>query len=112
MVDWGLLGGGDLRDPAGYHLEYDGADVSYSIKVKDGDEVVEGLGTTEAITGDFLVDPQFFRTRRRRRVPARLHRIAGAPWEEGGAPAGNGPIGRIRPIGPIGRGRPDFRARE
>ena len=62
VVDWGLLGSGDLRDPAAYSLEYSGADVSYTIKVKDGDTVVEGLGTTEAITGDFLVDPQFFRT--------------------------------------------------
>lgn len=62
VVGWGLLGGGDLRDPAGYDLAYEGADVTYSIKVKDGDEVVEGLGTTEAITGDFLVDPQFFRS--------------------------------------------------
>lgn len=62
MVGWGLLGSGDLRDPAGYGLEYSGADVSYTIQVKDGDQEVEGLGTTEAITGDFLVDPQFFRT--------------------------------------------------
>lgn len=62
LVDLGLLEGGDLRDPAGYRLEYAGADVSYGITIKDGDEVVEGLGTTEAITGDFLVDPQFFRT--------------------------------------------------
>lgn len=61
-VDWGLLSSGDLKDPAGYELEYAGADVSYAIKVKDGDTVIEGLGTTEAITGDFLVDPQFFRT--------------------------------------------------
>ena len=62
LVDLGLLEGGDLRDPAGYRLEYAGADVSYGITIKDGDEVVEGLGTAEAITGDFLVDPQFFRT--------------------------------------------------
>lgn len=62
IVDWGLLSQEDLRDPAGYELEYAGADVSYAIKVKDGDTVIEGLGTTEAITGDFLVDPQFFRT--------------------------------------------------
>jgi hypothetical protein len=62
LVGMGLLEGGELRDPAGYGLEYAGADVSYAIQVKDGDEVVEGLGTTEAITGDFLVDPQFFRT--------------------------------------------------
>ena len=61
-VDWGLLSSGDLNDPAGYQLEYAGADVSYAIKVKDGDTVIEGLGTTEAITGDFLVDPQFFRS--------------------------------------------------
>lgn len=62
MVGLGLLDSADLRDPAGYQLAYEGADVSYAIKVQDGGEVVEGLGTTEAITGDFLVDPQFFRT--------------------------------------------------
>jgi len=62
VVEWGLLSSGDLRDPAGYQLEYAGADVTYTIRVKDGDEVVEGLGTAEAITGDFLVDPQFFRS--------------------------------------------------
>lgn len=55
----GLISGVDLRDPAGYVLDYSTDQVSYRIRLLDGDETVEGLGNTEAITGDFLVDPQF-----------------------------------------------------
>ncbi|MEM8930821.1 MAG: DUF4388 domain-containing protein [Acidobacteriota bacterium] len=55
----GLISGVDLSDPAGYALDYSTDQVSYRIRLSTGEETVEGLGTTEAITGDFLVDPQF-----------------------------------------------------
>jgi hypothetical protein len=58
----GLFSEGELRDPAGFELTYRGQDVGYAITVQDGGETVEGLGTTEAITGDFLLDPQFIRS--------------------------------------------------
>ena len=49
----------DLQDPAGYQLEYSADAVSYRIQLRENGRALEGLGNTEAITGDFLVDPQF-----------------------------------------------------
>lgn len=55
----GMVSAADLRDPAGYELDYSPEAVSYRIQLQRNNSSVEGLGTTEAITGDFLVDPQF-----------------------------------------------------
>ncbi len=60
LVELGLLSEVDLRDPAGYTLSYSTNDVSYTIELLDDGKAVEGLGTSEAITGDFLLDSQFF----------------------------------------------------
>ncbi|MEO1368838.1 MAG: hypothetical protein AAFX50_16810, partial [Acidobacteriota bacterium] len=59
LVDVGLLDPGDLRGPAGRALGYTTDGVSYRISLLENGVPIEGLGTTEAITGDFLVDPQF-----------------------------------------------------
>lgn len=57
----GMISGVDLQDPAGYDLDYSPESVSYRIQLQDDGQAVEGLGNTEAITGDFLVDPQFLK---------------------------------------------------
>ncbi|MCG8460571.1 MAG: DUF4388 domain-containing protein, partial [Holophagales bacterium] len=54
-----MLSAEDLRDPAGHQLEYSADSVSYRIQLRQNGQALEGLGNTEAITGDFLVDPQF-----------------------------------------------------
>ena len=59
LVDYGLLLSDDLQDPGAHELTYETNGVSYSIRLKSEGQAIEGLGTTEAITGDFLVDPQF-----------------------------------------------------
>ena len=62
MVDRGLISPADVIDPAGYRLVYQASEGSYRIWLDDDGQRIEGLGTTEAITGDFLVDPQFLST--------------------------------------------------
>ncbi|MEM1203633.1 MAG: DUF4388 domain-containing protein [Acidobacteriota bacterium] len=57
--DAGLVSDVDLEDPARHEFDYSTDGVSYSILLRRRGQQVEGLGTTEAITGDFLVDPQF-----------------------------------------------------
>jgi hypothetical protein len=60
MVERGLLAPGDARDPAGLPLRWLAEDVHYSVVPIDtqgrGDEE---KGLAEAITGDFLLDPEF-----------------------------------------------------
>ena len=49
----------DLEDPAGHELSYTSDEVSYHIAPRiDGEEALD-LATTEAITGDFLLDNRF-----------------------------------------------------
>ncbi|MDA8018310.1 MAG: DUF4388 domain-containing protein [Thermoanaerobaculia bacterium] len=62
MVERGLISPADLVDPAGYELVYQTGEGVYRISLEEDGERIEGLGTTEAITGDFLVDPQFLST--------------------------------------------------
>ncbi len=62
LQELSLISNVDHRGPAGNELEYLTEEVSYSIRMRRGDQVIEGLGTMEAITGDFLVDPQFLGT--------------------------------------------------
>ena len=73
MIELGLLSPADLRDPAGYALSYSTDEVGYRIDLVEpgargpaGPAAAEGqtaeaLGTTESITGDFLLDPQWLR---------------------------------------------------
>ena len=57
----GLISRADVSDQAGNELTYTTDDVSYRIVPRvDGRRDPE-LATTEAITGDFLLDPQFLR---------------------------------------------------
>ncbi|HYO15166.1 MAG TPA: hypothetical protein VE685_18375, partial [Thermoanaerobaculia bacterium] len=59
LVDAGLLVSADLRDPLGLPLQYFASEESYSLRpLRDGNPV-EGEETTEAITGNFLLDPEF-----------------------------------------------------
>lgn len=64
-----LIGSEERRDPAGYSLDYVTDALSYRIRLRDGNQQIEGLGATEAITGDFLVDPQFLRAAARAEAP-------------------------------------------
>ncbi len=61
LAESGLISSSDFHDQANHELAYSTDDVSYRIvPVVDGNQDVE-LATTEAITGDFLLDPQFLR---------------------------------------------------
>ncbi len=62
LVKLGLISTVDQRDQAGGDLAYSTDDVTYRIVPQvDGHGSLE-QSTTEAITGDFLLDPQFLRT--------------------------------------------------
>ncbi|MCP4245616.1 MAG: hypothetical protein GY778_01070 [bacterium] len=56
-----LLSSADLADQAGHDLSYSTDDVSYRVVPVVGGRRSQDLSTTEAITGDFLLDPQFLR---------------------------------------------------
>ena len=56
LVEAGLLASADLKDPAGYELSYSSDAVSYRIDLLDDGEIVDGLGTSATMTGDFLLD--------------------------------------------------------
>jgi hypothetical protein len=55
----GLLSSADLRDPLGESLQYEVREDSYTLRPVRGGEPVPGAETTEAITGNFLLDPEF-----------------------------------------------------
>lgn len=56
LVDAGLLAAADLKDPAGYELSYSSDAVSYRVDLLENGQVVDGLGTSATMTGDFLLD--------------------------------------------------------
>ena len=59
LVASGLLSPSDLRDSRGRPLLYAASEESYTLQpVRDGKPVPDA-GTTEAITGNFLLDPEF-----------------------------------------------------
>lgn len=59
LVAAGLLSPSDLRDSRGRALLYAASEESYTLQpVRDGKPVPDA-GTTEAITGNFLLDPEF-----------------------------------------------------
>ena len=62
LVDLDLVSEADLRDQSGGELSYSTDDMTYRIVPEFGDRRALELSTTEAITGDFLLDPQFLRT--------------------------------------------------
>lgn len=55
----GLLSRADLRDPQGHAFRYEPSQESYILQPIDGSKPVEGAETSEAITGNFLLDPEF-----------------------------------------------------
>ncbi len=61
LTDIGLISVAELSDQAGNQLAYSTDDVSYRIVPIVGGRRDQDLSTTEAITGDFLLDPQFLR---------------------------------------------------
>jgi hypothetical protein len=48
-----------LADPAGRRLAYSAENLAYEVQPVVGGEPVAELGVREAITGDFLLDPDF-----------------------------------------------------
>lgn len=59
LVDLRLLGPEDLRDPEGRPLAYRSDDVSYLLQPVQGGALASEPPVREAITGDFLLDPDF-----------------------------------------------------
>ncbi len=57
LVTAGLLGRADLRDPRGRPLRYEPGEESYTLQPLDGGKPVAGTETSEAVTGNFLLDP-------------------------------------------------------
>jgi len=59
LVAANLLAPSDLADPAGRRLAYSAENLAYEVQPVEGGEPVAELGVREAITGDFLLDPDF-----------------------------------------------------
>jgi hypothetical protein len=54
----GLLAGGDLSDPQGHAFRYTVTEESYALQPLQGDQPIPGAETSEAITGNFFLDPE------------------------------------------------------
>ncbi len=59
LVTAGYLSPNDLRDPLGHPLQYTATPESYTLQPMADGKPVPGTETTEAITGNFLLDPEF-----------------------------------------------------
>jgi hypothetical protein len=59
LAQSGLLSRADLRDPQGHPFRYEPSQESYILQPVDNGKPVEGADTSEAITGNFLLDPEF-----------------------------------------------------
>jgi hypothetical protein len=59
LVDAGYLAPGDLVDPVGLPLQYSAGPESYTLQPTRSGKAVAGTETTEAITGNFFLDPEF-----------------------------------------------------
>lgn len=58
LVQAGLLTRADLRDPQGYPIRYEPGEESYTLQPMEGGKPVAGAETSEAVTGNFLLDPE------------------------------------------------------
>jgi hypothetical protein len=58
LVKASLLSRADLKDPEGHPLRYAAGEESYTLRPMDGGKPVPGTEATEAITGNFLLDPE------------------------------------------------------
>lgn len=59
LREMGLLDGSDLRDPQGNALRYAASEESYTLQPLQGGRPIPGADAGEAITGNFLLDPEF-----------------------------------------------------
>ena len=59
LVTAGLLAPGDLQDPEGQPLRYAASEESYTLQPLHEGQPHAGAGETQAITGNFLLDPEF-----------------------------------------------------
>jgi hypothetical protein len=62
LQEAGFLSALDLRDPQGRQLQYKKSEESYTLQPIEKGKPVEGTEMTEAITGNFLLDPEFLAT--------------------------------------------------
>jgi hypothetical protein len=58
LVQARLLSPADLTDPEGHPLHYAASEDSYTLQPQERGKPVSGTETTEAITGNFLLDPE------------------------------------------------------
>ena len=58
LVGSGLLDRADLHDPQGRPFRYEPGDESYTLQPLDAGKPVAGTETSEAVTGNFLLDPE------------------------------------------------------
>ncbi len=58
LVNAGLLAPGDLQDSEGQPLRYAASEESYTVQPLHAGNPLAGTGGTEAITGNFLLDPE------------------------------------------------------
>jgi hypothetical protein len=58
LVKAALLSPADLKDPEGRPLRYTAGEESYTLQPLEGGKPVPGTEATEAITGNFLLDPE------------------------------------------------------
>jgi hypothetical protein len=58
LVERGLLDRADLRDPQGRPLRYEPGEESYTLQPLEAGKPVAGTETSEAVTGNFLLDPE------------------------------------------------------
>jgi len=54
-----LLAGSDLHDPQKHPFRYSFTEESYNLQPMQGDKPIPGTETSEAITGNFFLDPEF-----------------------------------------------------
>jgi hypothetical protein len=59
LVQAGYLSPGDLVDPEGHPLQYSVTPESYTLQPMNAGKPVPGTEASEAITGNFLLDPEF-----------------------------------------------------
>jgi hypothetical protein len=57
----GLLSTADLKDPQGHPILYVASEDSYTLEPVESGKPVLGAETSEAITGNFLLDPEFLK---------------------------------------------------
>lgn len=62
LVTAGLLSSSDLKDPEGRPLRYAATEESYMLQPLEHGRPVPGAEATEAITGNFLLDPEVLNT--------------------------------------------------